>query len=150
MFGTFGHHLRDFLVAGSPKGPHVRQRWFPGGHSGRKTHPKWPPRGHFGSHLEAKWHQKVLKVAPGEVPGGKSDKVKTVKNHSVFDVLGGLGLPRGCQDRPKIDFSGSVAPFSNTLDFCSSKVGHKSAFLEKDRGRAERFLRPGAHEGDLS
>ena len=79
--------MGDFLVAGAPKGHQVVKRWSLGGHCGRKGQTKWLPRDDSGSHLEATWHQKVLKVAPGEVPGGKSDKVKPVKKHCVFDIF---------------------------------------------------------------
>ena len=62
----------------------------------------------------------------------------------------GWGSPGGANIGPKIDVDVCMAPFSDNLDFCSSIVGQKRAFLEKGRVRAEQFLRPGARQGDLS
>ena len=62
----------------------------------------------------------------------------------------GWGSPEGPQIGPKIDFRRSMGAFWVTLECYYFKVGFKSAFLEKDRVRGERFWRPGAHQGDLS
>ena len=64
--------------------------------------------------------------------------------------LEGWGSPEGPQIGPQINFRRSMGPFGVPLEHYYFKVGFKSAFLEKGGLRAERFLRPGAHQGDLS
>ncbi len=76
--------------------------------------------------------------------------MKTVKNRSVFEVFEGWGSPGGGNIGLKIDVDVFVAPFRNTLDFCSSTVAIKSALFGNKGIRAEGFLSPGARQGDLS
>ena len=62
----------------------------------------------------------------------------------------GWGSPGGANIGPKIDVDVFMAPFCNTLVFCSLKVALKSALFGNKGIQAERFLGPGAHQGDLS
>ena len=55
--------------------------------------------------------------------------MKTVKNHSVFDVFEGWDSPGGANIGPKIGVDVFMAPFCNTLDFCAMKVALKSALF---------------------
>ena len=64
-----------------------------------------------------------------------------------FYVFQGLG---SAKFDPKIDFRRSMGSFRVPLECYYFKVGFKSAFLEKEEDRGESFLRPGAHQGDLS
>ena len=49
----------------------------------------------------------------------------------------GWGSPGGPKIGPKIDFSGSVAPFSDTFVYGCFKVVFKSAFFENKEFQAE-------------
>ena len=62
----------------------------------------------------------------------------------------GWGSPEGPQIGPKIVFRRSLGPFPVPPECYCLKVVLRSAFLEKGRVQAEQFLRPGAHQGDLS
>ena len=87
-----------FLVAGSPKGAQVPKRWLLGGHCGGNPKPKWLPRSTLGASWSHDSTKKSQKWSPKWLWKRTKYKVRTMKNHSVFVVFRGLGLPGASRD----------------------------------------------------